>query len=52
MLLTEFLDHVGFESWSKYPEEEFDLADDSKWEVHNHHHHHLLHVLCVISIVA
>ena len=32
----EFLDHVGFESWSTYPEQEFNLADDSKWEVHTH----------------
>lgn len=32
---TEFLDHVGYESWSNYPEEEFNLADDSKWEVGN-----------------
>ena len=30
---SEFLDHVGFESWSQYPDEEFNLADDSKWEV-------------------
>ena len=32
----EFLDHVGFESWSNYAEEEFNLADDSKWEVGNY----------------
>ena len=31
----EFLDHVGFSQWSQYPDEEFNLADDSKWEVRN-----------------
>ena len=33
MYILEFLDHVGFSQWSQYPDEEFNLADDSKWEV-------------------
>jgi len=28
----EFHNHVGFSSWSEYPEIEFNGADDSKWE--------------------
>ena len=35
MYILEFLDHVGFSQWSQYPDEEFNLADDSKWEVRN-----------------
>ena len=31
-LASEFADHVGFEVWSKYPEEEFHGADDRMWE--------------------
>ena len=29
---SEFADHVGFEVWSKYPEEEFHGADDRMWD--------------------
>ena len=29
---SEFADHVGFEVWSQYPDEEFHGADDRMWE--------------------
>ena len=47
----EFLDHVGFSQWSQYPDEEFNIADDSKWEVRNLSSIAILYCLFVLTFL-
>jgi hypothetical protein len=47
LTLIEFIDHVPFESWSSYPEEEFGGADDAKWEEDQWMEEAMIHVQSV-----